>query len=196
MMREQLAIVVGPCSQEAVVYRKEIFDMYLGERPAKRKDRYRLSLLRSLFNGDIRNIGQISHHACGLFNTRRELPTVMQSKGIEALFPSRGIILDRQNWTGATAPCCQVGLPTEINNIFQQALSRAIIGKVPYEPAALAALSIEDGADTSESHAVAKPMSLWREDKEQRAVGTARWVASKTFKGSLQIRYMVVRIFE
>ena len=102
LIREQLVVIrSGSCTAEADRYRDMVYDMVLPTDSAH--NRYRKAIVSGLFNGDIRVRGRIEHVERGCCRSLRQTCSAMCNEGLQAIWPSCVILLNRQSWTGAGA---------------------------------------------------------------------------------------------
>lgn len=211
MLEEQLVVIhAARPPPEATAHRRAIYEMFLGK---SAKDRYRLSVLQGLFNGDVRKAGVVEHYEVGCCTSRAHTLSLMVSDGVQALFPKRFPVMSRSNWTGADAAIEAIGLPAAVHGLLAGAFCRVFPGERnagvvvntgvahvsgPSGPGADAGDRAGEEATTealarqADGSMGASAWELWREEAADRVQATRRWVLSDAFVDDMvfaQVQY-------
>jgi hypothetical protein len=126
VLSEQLVVMHSSHpSAAATVPRKAVYDMFM--RSSSPKDRFRRSVVESLFNGDIRICGVVQHYENGCCKSRQHTLDQMMRVGVSALLPRRFQVLARSNWTGTEAAMDSIGLPACVHGLLACCYVRAFL---------------------------------------------------------------------
>ena len=216
VMAEQLVIARGENpSAEATAYNEAMLRLCIPGQSSY--STWRRTLVRKLFNGDWRIVGQVAHHCRGCCRNAKHTLWQMRGVGLKALLPAKLRVFSMSNWTGAPEATAAFALPTFVHDLLPQAFLRAFKQQAneeaaegprpdapPVAPAVADAAephpeAIGDGADASDIEAevarsrepadekAVKPVSVWKEENVTRINSARRFVKSKTLRNDLMI---------
>ena len=126
---EQFEVVYGGGrTTDATIHAEAILQLYLDVNEPDDVERY--CILRCLFNSDIRVAGRVPHLENGCCRSPQHTLSLMLSIGVKALLPSCIDVIKRNHWTGLENAIGQVGVPSKIHALLQQAALRVLVKKL------------------------------------------------------------------
>ena len=181
----------GHNTTDADNYREHVYNLFLSQDTPF--ERWRSSIIRSLFNGDIRRTDRIEHVERGCCKSEADTKKLMSALGVPALF-SNFKTIDRKNWTGAFKSIARPGLAFLIHRLLPQAYCEEPVEPQTHDADEAADKSDHEVDQEIEGEVAAgvelpvlmdgippdfdDPSHIWKEDLKLKVGGSRRWLSS------------------